>query len=708
MVSSFKQETIRFLLHDAKSQKIQLPSFQRSFVWKIKDQQDLASSLISEIPIGSLLFLKGNFGEFGSRDVGCIAQNQNGQGDTDFLLDGQQRLSTLQAILSDRFGGKEWDKVLMETSHNLRHRWTLDVGVREQEEDPFGLNSLMFEGLKLDLEATSVRFKAHKIVKKTYVADPTSAPWYHPAKSATFNTQQELLLDVAKSAASKQQIPLWELMEKPESDRGSLHSKTLDLIAREKVDFLNARIEGNSLEPGVMAALQEINPGLKSNPGKPELQAAVSDLAAQWKVEIRKLLEILVNTTLPFITLPKEEIDRAIEVYQAMNLGGQKLTIFDLLTAKLVRHNPNTNLTQNLVDEIQNWDCEVSEDLWGDNLEPDKKPDTWRAVDNNNPLRRSFGVEKDDLTSNFKSRFSQVISILGGLESGQQLNVEMLSEKAVLAISGEDLGQFKSVAAAAILRAWQFLQLRCGIRSEGDLRNQLLLVPLAILLRNQDAFADKSRLSRLEYWYWSSVLTNTYNQRQKENAVGDTKSLIDWIEEGKANPFTGRRQRVLQDESYSDKNYLVGNSDEVSVGTDVGDYLAQYVISRSPYDFYPKENPSRMRAWEGVLQLHHIVPLGTATTVGESTRKLRNSPDQRVLNSPLNFVLISQNANSKIGAMHPAQYFESVSDAARNSNFADKMSKMDAHYTDSQLSALLEDRYDKILLSLNNELDTLA
>ena len=706
MSSRFHQKSISDLLKDAASRKIQLPSFQRTFVWSMKDQQELASSLLSDIPIGSLLFLEGDFDDFGSRDLGTNIQGvSSGIDSVDFLLDGQQRLSSLQSIVGDPFGVGKWDEVYQVTPWNLSNRWCLQIG-SARDDDPFGIESLDFGGLKLDLEATSNRFIGYRINKGDFKNKPDSAPWYHPAKNAS-QPRQMRNLEIAKRAAEEGQVPLWELRA-CKGDADSAHLMALKLIARNQSDSLVAAVKAGQVSEALLESFRKVEPGIGSNANVDDLTRCVYALEARWQVEMKSLLESLVEQEIPYILLPKEDIARAIVVFEAMNTGGTKLTTFDLLTAKLAKTGEQENLSEQLITEISSSSLDVNKALASGI--PATVPKKWKPLDSERKSAGRFGVDKDDLTSQFKSRFLQVLSLLVELSRGNEPTVEMLAEKAVLAISPPDLSSFHVAATEAILRAWQFLQFRCGVRSEGDLRNQLLLVPLAILLRDEKSMADHDRLNRLEYWYWTSVLTGTYRQRQKENVIEDTKWLLDWIEGQAKNPFDQRRQIVFADPGYSDEKYLVGESFESAVSTDVGDYLAQYILSQCPFDFQPRDNPKRLTAWDLKLHLHHIVPLGVATTVGESTRTIRGSkdPSHRRLNSPLNMALISDKANSLIGAMPPAQYFGEVSSGAQSSNFVDQMHKMKASYNDTDLEVLLRDRFQKIYVVATNELDVLS
>ena len=92
------------LLEDIGEGKIQLPDFQRGWVWDDERIQSLIASVSQEFPIGSVLILNpsGTDVRFIPRLVKGVNSNRaNTEPDT-FILDGQQRLTALyQALMSE-------------------------------------------------------------------------------------------------------------------------------------------------------------------------------------------------------------------------------------------------------------------------------------------------------------------------------------------------------------------------------------------------------------------------------------------------------------------------------------------------------------------------------------------------------------------------------------------------------------------------------
>ncbi len=94
------------LLQDIRDCALQLPEFQRSYVWKWSQRFHLLSSVQKGFPVGTLLFL-----ELGKDSAGAVFQARPLEGvtkpeietnATELVLDGQQRLTTLfQAFSAD-------------------------------------------------------------------------------------------------------------------------------------------------------------------------------------------------------------------------------------------------------------------------------------------------------------------------------------------------------------------------------------------------------------------------------------------------------------------------------------------------------------------------------------------------------------------------------------------------------------------------------
>ena len=87
--------SLRVLLNDVQSGKIQLPDFQRGWVWDEDRIRGLLASISRGFPVGAVMTLSaGGDIRFRTRLVEGVGENRITAADR-FLLDGQQRLTSL-------------------------------------------------------------------------------------------------------------------------------------------------------------------------------------------------------------------------------------------------------------------------------------------------------------------------------------------------------------------------------------------------------------------------------------------------------------------------------------------------------------------------------------------------------------------------------------------------------------------------------------
>ena len=79
--------------------KIRVPRFQRAFVWKQQDLHALLDSVLRGFPIGSILVWDTEKTIETTPNVGPVTVSPNPDGLVGYLLDGQQRVSTLVGTL---------------------------------------------------------------------------------------------------------------------------------------------------------------------------------------------------------------------------------------------------------------------------------------------------------------------------------------------------------------------------------------------------------------------------------------------------------------------------------------------------------------------------------------------------------------------------------------------------------------------------------
>ena len=92
--------TFSGLIADIEQGQIKIPQFQRDFVWDIKKSAKLMDSIVKGYPIGTFIFWRTKERLRTIRDVGNLKLPEPKDGEfIDFVLDGQQRLTSLFASL---------------------------------------------------------------------------------------------------------------------------------------------------------------------------------------------------------------------------------------------------------------------------------------------------------------------------------------------------------------------------------------------------------------------------------------------------------------------------------------------------------------------------------------------------------------------------------------------------------------------------------
>lgn len=509
---------------------------------------------------------------------------------------------------------------------------------------------------------------------------------------------------MASSFAEKGIVPLWEVSDEPFGAR-SLHGRTIQIIAQRQAENLLART--GPLDDAILRAIEEERPDLLQV-GEPlkleDIPDAIMALSAAWTQKMRDYFGSLADREVPQVILPANEIDRAIPIFEVMNRGGTPLTTFDLVVAKMARRS-DESLADQLREHALDFSLDVKSSVWGAN--DALYPTRWDASDYN------FVIERDTLSNHFKTSLLSLLSAKSQSDTAsvEAIEVEHLKRAAILDLDAKTIEMLWQANATAVMRAWAFLNLRCGIRNSADLRNKLLVLPLAFVVADDHVWNDGTSLDRLEYWYWCSVLGGTYTERQIDNCVNDIRLLDGWLNRDSVNPFSSRKDLVLNAPGYSDRGSMLRTGEESGVASDVGNYLAQYVLSRNPIDFVKS---LRLMAWASdvTLELHHVIPLQEATSIGHSTNELRSQAGRRhKLNSPLNRSFLSKGSNQELGARSIRQYTQEVSPSILASHFfpADHQvySRNASEEPDYYYNRLLGLRYEALLQAVHEELSRL-
>ena len=173
-------DLLKQILSDVAEGKIQLPDFQRGWVWDDDRIKELLVSISRGFPVGAIMTLKaGGDVQFQTRPIEGVSLNGSSQLQR-YLLDGQQRLTSLYQALRyegpvetrDRPGGrrviKRWYYIDMQKSLDPASEpedTIISVPEGRVERSNFGRDTV------LDLSSQEEEFKAH-MMPTEHVMDP--------------------------------------------------------------------------------------------------------------------------------------------------------------------------------------------------------------------------------------------------------------------------------------------------------------------------------------------------------------------------------------------------------------------------------------------------------------------------------------------------------------------------------------------------------
>lgn len=746
-----------FQHHD--KNKLLLPNFQRNFVWKPDQQEALLASLIVGIPVGAILILEGSEESFGYRKLSRTERsNVNAEEPVWYLLDGQQRMSTLHTILSDNLGSmEEWKENWNNLFYNLKLRWFLKVSPGEEDVDPFGFKELNFENKFYGSNPEDVT----SYIEYRRVYSTKKHQWHHPEysqyKGKEFQVAEEdgggmeevqyksldpkrRKLETARLFARKGYVPLFDVWNTNGSDR-PLHLLTLRHMARQRADEL--RDEVGDDEDKIVELLQstDVSPREALQRGDEDaINLAWNTKATDWAGNVADFLESLLDVKIPHTRLPEDEIDRGIAIFEQMNTGGTELDTYDLIVARAARHEDyrgEQSLSKRIAGQLGS-NIELPDSLTDGAHTDDEIPEDW------SPAGMDI-IEDNSPSSRIRDEYLSFLTILSDLEYGEleELTGDHTRSKKIMDLSTEDINEWSSESVTSLKRALCFLQFRCGIVSIKDVPYRRMILPIGYLFNDDSKWNNTEAHNKAEYWYWTSILGGAYKYEKNRVSINDIEKLYGWVTEDIDNPFrdredsffeSGDADEISESKNFSDLETLVGYYDDetesyVTAPRPVVDTLMHYVLSRCPKDFLPEDkNEVRLCPWRVAsghkeiisdneeekinLHDHHIYPLSGATSLGDSSkdiRKMSSSKDQyHKLNSVLNRTYISDIANRMISDTKPEEYMQEIPQVSVVQHlvptpFDDAYESLE----EEDYESILMDRYQKITDKLLEEIDGL-
>lgn len=641
----YSDSKVEDLIEQDRNFLLVLPHFQRKFVWDEKKQKSLLQSILSGIPIGSILLLNDKKDSYTSRPL-CFDELEPKITDEKciFLLDGQQRISTLKSMFYDLFSEKEvkrfevndWKELLDKSPSKLHCRWFLKI---DDDNDIFGLKSLNFDKEKIfDPTDFEECIKCKKISR-------TRSDEYNPGST---------MEDLINWSVTNKLLPLYLLNE-------SLYPPRIILNRIVKNKYLD-ETEYNNKERKISEWVDMILDFLKERTFK------------------TKIHNITLNE--------KAGMQIGIPIFEQVNRGGIPLDIYDLLVARMAYSG------KNLTDEIHKICSKTQPVTMLDN-----------GISSFDAKNMGIWKKEDNIPEKvFKKAFKNCLAIcvLKNRNKLKDITDRYIKERNLLTLTKEEIKNNWKETIKILLKVLQFLHLRCGVVKLNDIPYELLVVPLFVFFLKD----EKPSIKKMMFWYWSSIFSGYYREKQSTRVISDSKIIIN------GGDFGDRLKKVFNELGYSDKNSIVRKRED-SRQPQLDKAIIQYVLSTEPYDL-KKDTKNHQRIKLAAYKfaqsdiafeknIHHIIPLNEISE--ENTDKLRKDLDHPV-NSAINKVIISKEANWKIQKV--SDYANPENQLNCETNFIPQPN--DKKYTKLgkyDLKTFLSDRFNLLSKKISEDLEHL-
>ncbi|WP_187620193.1 DUF262 domain-containing protein [Selenomonas ruminis] len=721
-VNANNKKSFNELLKNEINGDLVLPDFQRGFVWKIDQQKALAATFLTRIPLTSLLLLQGTKKDFGYKRL-CVKNKEISDVSTEdarciFLLDGQQRLSTLKNVFSDVYSScnGEWESVFDKIDNKLKYRWFINlwsnkrVDENTEFDDVFGIERLSKPKQLDKLEPVDlIDYIEYRKIKKGDVKNKENIKWWHPS-FLYFSDNRTPAYESKKRAAEEYMIPLYKFF----SDENSNVKVTaiITAIAKSRAEALKAEIAEGVKEVDEIFVEEEQR---KLYDEKPEV--AWEELRNNWADAMNEMVAKTVSQDIYFIELNADEIGRAVTIFENMNASGTRLSVFDLVVARAATGNRGCDSLISCINERLKEEFAIPNALASNIKEMVNIAEDMKLI------------KDDEIDTDFKNAFISMLPVKKKIDSISNKNGSMvkissddLKQNKILKLSSDEIYSSVNDVIDALKRAYAFLQYRCGLISIKNLSYRLMIIPIACIFLDKERWNNKVILDRVECWYWASIFDGSFSANQNNKSSEDIKKLFDFAVGGYTSIFDERINNVFNLRGYSDLDALLG-TDDYSWNEAMHQGILSYILSRNPLDFQ-KTASIHLRAWEAARKLtvsynhvdyvidlhdHHLIPLcqDMDNKYSDSEKNLRKDK-KFILNSPLNRTYITSEANTRISKDKIDSYMNDINGYSTNEHFIpSSLKKKKNENNETYYRRVLTDRYKLLSEEMKKELEYL-
>lgn len=709
---SFTESSIEEMIKRVSKQSILLPDFQRDFVWsEIDKQRRIVASVLTQMPIGSVLLLEAASNEYNANLIGCKNISAEPEaGTVSFLLDGQQRFTVLTNVFSNIIHDNckcdsqfLADRALLKRFFLRIPKWTKCL--EREEMDIFGVLNLNFK-----YKDTEPDFVTEDIIDYIEYGDfsyDDKKP-YNPSVAPGID-----LVNYCLNYPSGYLIPLFLVLSNGGS-QALTYNKVLENIAQklqDEVVFKFKEMEDNGFDTkGIMNQLFDKEIIEQIAAGNLKRDEVLKNQAELWEINIRNYLnKCLTTKNLICINVSQEDRNRAIDIYENMNLNGVKLSDFDLVTARVSKAN-SLNLRNRLVayiKEAKKYSRSVVDTNLDGIIGPKIEAGSYNASESMNV------INKEGISIKYTKAFLNVLSLYCYNKDfdPEKYNVDLIKRNKILALSSEQINDNCALVCKGIDRALFFFQTRCGIRKMNEIPYDLVLVLVAVIFLKDDWFNNKQIHNKLEAWYWSCIFGGEFDKDQNSNFNRNLKKMVKSVNNMSTTMDFGWinsiKDNIFNAQNFSDQQLVLMEKvqDARRPKDKLNAFVCQYFLSKTYQDMFDDNvTISVFMDDADKLEAHHLIPLGSATDYKTSTNLLRKDKDH-ICNSPLNFVYLTKAANLQISNQDIDKYLQEINLTAR----AVMMLHMpnSSNYNEENVHEYLKERYETVKGDINNRVEVL-
>lgn len=711
------------IINKIEKNQILLPDFQREFVWKDEDQQkQLVASVLCKMPVGSILLLESDPDDYAAKVIGCSKkQVETSQitGEVSFLLDGQQRLTVLTNVFSNIIHDNCPKVSELIAPMALKRRFFLKLPKWKDrpdvEEDWFGIGKLELpiENPNTDLPP----FLTSQILKYIHVEsfNANDKKPYNPAEKLTPTLDQYCI-----SYRDGYLIPMFLMATPIGKTKSSIvlrFGEIVEDVSREIVKEIMAVYTAYTTDSERYEFTKYIFDSEATDIWNQlnKTQAFENELKARskiWTTQMKEYLSSCINSIfLDQIVVKSSQRARAIDIYENLNRGGVCLNTFDLIMARVAKVNKEnfSSRMHKLMMSQKNYPEKVLPDKMRVILASKIQNHTYNATENTG----CYNASNNDLNSKYVDIFLDVLSIYSYVPdlNPDAIKLDHIKKGFILNLNPEKIDQNCEKTINAIDRAMFFLQSRCGIRTLQEVNYALMVVLIAVVFITDEYFYDKDVHDLLEGWYWSVLFSGEYDKDQNTTFISNLKNMLKTVKkQSKADWIESIRKNVFSMTNFSEKALLLMDkvSEDRYPKRVMTSFICQYMLAQTyPDMFDASKTVSVFYENAASLEAHHIIPLGIAKKVGEVTADIRKNP-KHICNSPLNFVLITKEANKVISDDALDVYAKKITPEAKAALNITSYVSEDAASTRDKIHSILDNRFEmlngNVLNTINSKL----